>query len=306
MDRRRWFLASALMMSALACGGDDDATACVPGETLACLCPGSVAGVQTCLSDGSSFGTCNCLPIPTDGGVPSDGGLPCGASSCAGCCLGGVCVAGTAEDACGVGGTTCDACGGSERCTAGACEPLVTRCDSSTCSGCCSGSTCLGGSSSTACGSAGRMCVDCGPDRLCRSGACALDPASRWDLRVVDLTVRTTNTLGEAWDTLGGAPDPFVQATAGTNVGRTATRSDVFTATYNQTVLSNVRADALAPMLRFDVFDEDVSSNDFVGACVYTNLSDATFGGPVQTLECGRDAATSNAGFTLRWQLVRH
>lgn len=150
------------------------------------------------------------------------------------------------------------------------------------------------------------MCVDCGPDALCRSGACVLDPASRWDVRVLDLTVQTLDAAGESWDVFGGAPDPFVQVSAGSNVARTATRSDVFTATYNQTVLSNLRADALAPMLRFDVFDEDVSENDFVGACVYTSLPDTVFGGPVQTLDCGRDVAIGNAGFTLRWQIVRH
>lgn len=50
---------------ALACGdggddGDGGAGSCVPGQQVACACPGGADGVQVCALDGSSFGVCSC------------------------------------------------------------------------------------------------------------------------------------------------------------------------------------------------------------------------------------------------------
>jgi hypothetical protein len=48
-----------------ACGdgegeGDGSAGSCVPGQQVACACPGGGSGVQLCAADGSSFGPCSC------------------------------------------------------------------------------------------------------------------------------------------------------------------------------------------------------------------------------------------------------
>lgn len=50
---------------ALACGdgdgdGDGGAGSCVPGQQVACACPGGGDGIQVCNPDGSSFGPCSC------------------------------------------------------------------------------------------------------------------------------------------------------------------------------------------------------------------------------------------------------
>lgn len=251
------------------CGGDGG-RACVPGETASCLCASGASGVQSCNSSGSGFSTCFCESGGGDGGMPGvDGGPP----------------------------------------------PPPPSCSAANCAGCCSGTTCLGGNSVSACGTGGTMCLDCGPSRLCNGGACVVDPASRWNVFVLDLEMSSTKLTGEAWDAFGGAPDPYVVIGAGAGGARqtfrTATVQDAragglgYQATFNQQ-LSNVRADAIKSELRFDVFDEDVSSDDFVGACVYRGLADGAFGTGPQTLNCERDAASQNAGFRLRWELRRN
>lgn len=50
---------------ALACGdgggdGDGSGGSCVPGQQVACACPGGGEGVQVCATDGSFFGPCSC------------------------------------------------------------------------------------------------------------------------------------------------------------------------------------------------------------------------------------------------------
>lgn len=56
---------------ALACGGsgedgDGSGGSCVPGQQVACACPGGADGIQVCSSDGAFFGPCSCGD-PTDG-----------------------------------------------------------------------------------------------------------------------------------------------------------------------------------------------------------------------------------------------
>lgn len=53
-----------------ACGTEPPPSSCVPGQTVACACPGAASGAQTCLPD-RTFGTCACPGV--DGGL-ADGG----------------------------------------------------------------------------------------------------------------------------------------------------------------------------------------------------------------------------------------
>lgn len=257
---------------ALGMGCGSGSQVCTPGELYPCSCESGEPGLQRCAPNGREFGACGCTFLPAgDSGMPgADGGTP---------------------------------------------PPPPPSCSSANCAGCCSGTTCLGGNSVSACGTGGTMCLDCGPSRLCNGGACVVDPASRWNVVVLDLEMSSTKLTGEAWDAFGGAPDPYVVIGVGAGdarqTARTATVQDAragglgYQATFNQQ-LSNVRADAIKSELRFDVFDEDVSSDDFVGACVYRGLADGAFGAGPQTLNCERDAASQNAGFRLRWELRRN
>jgi hypothetical protein len=123
------------------------------------------------------------------------------------------------------------------------------------------------------------------------------------------LTVATTNTLGEAWDALGGAPDPYVEIRVASESAPpfiSGTGSDAFEVTFTGgPTATDLRADALLTHLDFTVMDSDATSNDFMGRCVYAPLPPTTFDGTTQTLDCGFDAATMNSGFTLTWHLER-
>ena len=187
--------------------------------------------------------------------------------------------------------------------------PGSMACGRDTCSGCCSGTTCLAGTANSACNTGGNACVDCGPTGLCNAGVCTLDPASRWDVVVVDVTVPTTDVEGVAWDAFGGAPDPFVEVRAGSESApsvRTSHFMDIFSATFNEVTAANVRADTVKTLLRFDVWDLDTSLHDWIGACQYANLPDEAFDGAAETLTCPANAATGNSGFTLHFRIQRH
>ncbi|MBX3273068.1 MAG: hypothetical protein KF729_22585 [Sandaracinaceae bacterium] len=89
-----------------------------------------------------------------------------------------------------------------------------------------------------------------------------------------------------------------------TPVGTSRTAADTFAVSYDATIASNVRADTLMRHLSFWVYDEDVSANDFVGACS-TPVSEATFTGGLQTMNCARNPSGGQAGFSLTWRLNR-
>ena len=58
----RWAWA-VVMILLVACNRAPAPLACVPGATVACACPGSMQGAQTCNAEGSGLGACQC---PTD------------------------------------------------------------------------------------------------------------------------------------------------------------------------------------------------------------------------------------------------
>lgn len=122
------------------------------------------------------------------------------------------------------------------------------------------------------------------------------------------LTVQSTTYDGEAWDAFGGAPDPFVGVVIGSESAPplySGAGSDTFTVTFGAgAIASGVRADALQAYLAFFAYDEDVSSNDFIGGC-YTTVTEATFTGAMQTMTCARVPSEMQSGFTLTWRLAR-
>lgn len=150
----------------------------------------------------------------------------------------------------------------------------------------------------------------CAPGFVCSgAGSCRVDPASRWNVVLGMLTVPTRRYDGEAWDPFGGAPDPFVGVVIGSDTATplySGAGSDTFTVSFTaDPVATNVRADALQAYLAFDVYDEDVSAHDVVGACV-TNVTEAAFAGTLQTMNCPRNPSLMQSGFTLTWRLVRY
>ena len=149
----------------------------------------------------------------------------------------------------------------------------------------------------------------CSPAFTCSGGACVVDPASRWNVVLEQLMVNPQTTAGDAWDALGGAPDPFIEIRVGSDTAtpsRSGSGSDTFTVNFGSgATASNVRADAIKAYIDFTAWDEDATSNDVIGRCYYRDLADAAFGGATQTLNCNRDVASGQAGFTLTWHLER-
>src|SRR5262245_31995324 len=76
--------------------------------------------------------------------------------------------------------------------------------------------------------SAGNCLAGCQRGFKCSVGACTLDPSGLWTLTVTSGKVATKSPAGEAWDALGGAPDPFVCLTIGTSRACTSTIKDSF------------------------------------------------------------------------------
>ncbi|HEX8796861.1 MAG TPA: hypothetical protein VF765_38180, partial [Polyangiaceae bacterium] len=109
---------------------------------------------QNCQAEGFQF----CYETTqTCGNAVTD----CGPSNCKGCCVGGVCLAGSDPTECGVGGVACSNCAQQGKtCSAGQCS-TATSCGPGNCSGCCQGNTCLPGTAPTQCGVQGLACADC-------------------------------------------------------------------------------------------------------------------------------------------------
>lgn len=147
------------------------------------------------------------------------------------------------------------------------------------------------------------------------SGACYLDPASRWNVVLETLTVPSTRYDGAAWDTIGGSPDPYVSVIVGSSSATpvsSATANDVYSVAFTGgATVSGAREDALATFLGFAVFDDDSPAGpDAIGYCTFdvsrgTGLVGPEFGGTTQTLTCPLDTPTMNSGFTLTWHLER-
>ena len=84
----------------------------------------------------------------------------CGPTNCKGCCVGGVCLAGTDPTECGVGGGSCTNCQSQgQTCNGGQCSS--ESCAPGNCNGCCAGNSCLPGTAPTECGVQGLPCDDC-------------------------------------------------------------------------------------------------------------------------------------------------
>lgn len=140
-------------------------------------------------------------------------------------------------------------------------------------------------------------------------GSPPLDPASLWDVIVVDGAVPTTKT----WDADLSPPDPFVTVTVGNPAGtsaKTSTVQDQYAPFWNQIVISGATASSIKAYVAFAMYDSDIASDDLVGACSVT-FADANFSSTptLFTLPCPAQAPPAGpeqAGFSLRYYLRPH
>jgi hypothetical protein len=113
-------------------------------------------------------------------------------------------------------------------------------CNAVTCpNGCCNGTTCVTNRTNQRCGTAGIACAPCAACTQCSAaGACALTPASRWDVVCSSASIAPTMANGGPWDNgMGGLPDPFCQFTLnGIAQVATATITNTLTPVWDETI----------------------------------------------------------------------
>lgn len=163
------------------CNSDSCSTGCCatqPNGTSVCLsgqattaCGGEGERCTDCSADGR---TCDLLRR-------SCAASGCGPLTCpSGCCVGGNCVQGRDDKACGSGGGSCADCASrGQTCDASTSSAVrcvgTESCGPQNCGGCCLGTVCVGGFDDTACGKAGQACTNCGQTGRVCSGAAATE-----------------------------------------------------------------------------------------------------------------------------------
>lgn len=284
-------------------GGGPQVAKCTPANCQGC-CRDDVCeegtSKEACGSGADACQTCTGTQQCTLGRCKD----PCGPDNCPGCCDGDTCLLGTAPDKCGGQGAACQACSGSFVCSNHTC--IDASCQATCTNGCCTAAGCQPGTSPTACGTGGEACVDCGPGRTCTLGACQLDPNSRWDFYISFAVVPQMDGTS-AWDPLGGAPDPYLEAyssmTGSSHSGYTTTKFDTTVPLWQETPLTNITAAELLSSFRIEIWDEDPDFDDFMGGCKIP-LTPAIFDGSLQNYTC--PAGTSGGEVEIYYRINPH
>lgn len=121
---------------------------------------------------------------------PSGVATPC--EQCSGCCSNGTCLAGTANDACGIQGDQCKACGDGQSCVNGTCV-VGTGCGCRDSLG-----QCQPGTADTACGNTGGVCLACPSGQRCIGGVCGGDTCTYQNCNGCCMNGRCVEQVGPA------------------------------------------------------------------------------------------------------------
>ena len=112
------------------------------------------------------------------------------------------------------------------------------------------------------CGPSNMVCTG---ETICVNDACESVFGRTYEFQVLIVMLETTDSEGQPWDINGGAPDPYVVVEInGTEVLRTDTKDNVFSAEYPNTTLEVVPAGA---SIKATIFDSDLDSDDEVYVC---------------------------------------
>jgi hypothetical protein len=141
-------------------------------------------------------------------------------------------------------------------------------------------------------------------------GACTIDPASRWDVIVIDAELFEDDVAGEAWDPFGGLPDAYVALRADdspeTYTGQTSVIDDTLTPFWSETVLADIPARGLLTGgLQTRVADDDAGTDDDMGTCNFS-IDVSMFDDTAELLECGRDDGATRRGYSVRVRIRQH
>lgn len=209
----------------------------------------------------------------------------CNSSSCNGCCkvtaAGTSCVAGTSNDACGYGGLTCLICSNEQKCQAGVCSG--SKCDATSCKdGCCdSKGACVKPPTNNACGLKGATCKQCASGETCIKGVCKDESKADYEI----ILVSAAKVKGYTCDTWGVC-DFYVKLTVGNQSGKSSTKADTDTPTWNETLINSSKGSDIIKKFEGKVYDEDSVWDQFVGDCKPTVTAKDLSAGTLK-VDCG-------------------
>ena len=139
-------------------------------------------------------------------------------------------------------------------------------------------------------GGGGSGCVSCNPWQTCVGSTCVLSGSSQWDLIADVGVVSQKNSLGNAWDALGGLPDPKFCVTYNGARACTPARQDTLTPVWGTKLLSRVGAGGLMGGFAVEYIDEDLSSDDPICGGNVT-IDAAAFSAGVVNFHCSNTAS---------------
>jgi len=135
----------------------------------------------------------------------------------------------------------------------------------------------------------------CSGTNICIVDACEPAFGRTYSVLVASLTIKTTNPEGTSWDSVGGAPDPYVVISLNdVEILNTAEIQDTFDPIFNDQATVVIPAGA---KFRFDAWDGDIDAPDWIIGCEIDPLT-ANFlraYGP----RCDGTAATGTLGTVL-------
>lgn len=267
------------------CGGEEDS--CTPA------CEGKECGDDGC--DGTCGSCPGAAPICSDAGqcvqdcTPTCAGKVCGGDGCGGSC--GTCPGGSpicndfgqcvSECVPDCSGRECgsDGCGGG----CGSCPAAVPICTDAgqciaDCAPSCVGKECGDDGCGGGCGTCtngicqGGVCgcndaYDCDATSICYQSDCVMAYGRQYKVTFESALIDETAPDGSAWDTFGGAPDPFVSYKFDNVTGSTSTKDDTLQPAWNESVDVQLSQNQT---ISVTVYDEDTASHDEIG---YVDLS---------------------------------
>ncbi|MCA9532216.1 MAG: hypothetical protein KC593_01005 [Myxococcales bacterium] len=209
----------------------------------------------------------NCVSNP-DGGVrPDTGPVACGPSNCSTCCrANGTCaLTGLLGSECGSGGAACSNCGAFNCAPPGVCSAPTG----------CSVTLPASGPATDTCTGANICICPGGPDSECTgTGTCAVASGRSYLIELDYILADTTKPDGSAWDVGGGAPDPYAVVTLNSIPrGPSTYIPDTFNAQWADPVPSWTLTLTTGSNLRIDAWDDDISDDDWMGACAFASLT---------------------------------
>lgn len=108
----------------------------------------------------------------------------------------------------------------------------------------------------------GSNCPSCRKWEKCSHSKCVFNIASRWNLILSSAVVSQKKSNGDAWDTLGGLPDPVACVTINGQRKCSSVKQDTLTPYWNEILHIAVGGGSLGGGFSIELTDSDWSAHD--------------------------------------------